>query len=54
MIAIILAAAVWVVLSFVVGFGPMWPIELIFGQGGCLGFILAGAWWALVIYGFVA
>jgi hypothetical protein len=51
MIAIILAAAIWVLLSFVVCLGPMWPVELLFGQGGCLGVVLAGTWWALLLYG---
>lgn len=54
MIAIILAAAIWIIVSFMVGLGPMWPIELLFGQGGCLGVVLAGAWWALLIFGFVS
>jgi hypothetical protein len=54
MIAIILAAVVWVILSFLVGFGPVWPIELLFGQGGCLGIVLSAAWWALLVFGFVS
>lgn len=45
-------AAVVIYIVFGILFGPLWPLELIAGNGGCLGQIIAIAWGSLLIAGF--
>lgn len=44
----VLAIIIYVILALFLG--PLWPIEM-FAKGGCLGQIIAGAWWCLLLAG---
>ena len=43
-----LAIIIYVILAFFLG--PLWPIEM-FVKAGCLGQIISGAWWVLLLCG---
>lgn len=44
------AIIIYVIMAFLTG--PLWPLELIGGKGGILGYILVIGWICLLIGGF--